>query len=246
MSNDVFDLRFCCYIFTDAATVQCDICGKMFKTENDVKRHKKTQHMGVYRYRCHKCGHGMEKRSYLKNHQCGRVRRKVGGVQNEVDLSVAAQEESLILATETIPVQYEVVMPGTWTSVADNSVVSAQPDAGGEFKYVDQEGGGVTILQNYEHLAWGNAAKVVDLPRSQAMLLGNHSTDPNTAYVQLGPTVYATSAQEETMLSIQQPAVAEPQQIIPIDIVPAAIETNATNVTTEETVVHVDTATQSP
>ena len=41
-----------------------------------MRKHRRTQHYKRYRYRCDKCGHGMEKESYLKTHKCERVRRK--------------------------------------------------------------------------------------------------------------------------------------------------------------------------
>ena len=48
----------------------CDACGKTFKDRGTMNAHRRTQHLGQYRYRCDRCGHGVEKRSYLKTHRC--------------------------------------------------------------------------------------------------------------------------------------------------------------------------------
>ena len=64
------------FIVVDLPGEQCELCGKMFKTRVDMRKHRRTQHYKRYRYRCDKCGHGMEKESYLKTHKCERVRRK--------------------------------------------------------------------------------------------------------------------------------------------------------------------------
>ena len=81
----------------------------MFKTEQDVKRHKRTQHLGVYRYHCEKCGHGMEKLSYLKSHKCGRIRRinedRAEYVDHDVKRSKIHRE---VVAIAAVPVDVAV------------------------------------------------------------------------------------------------------------------------------------------
>ena len=62
-------------IISAARNIQCELCGKRFKTPQHAYQHRKTVHEGRYRFRCEKCGHGMEKEQYLKSHRCGRVRR---------------------------------------------------------------------------------------------------------------------------------------------------------------------------
>ena len=65
----VFHPCFCDLYFlsiTETKDYMCDACGKAFRTPSDLQKHSDTQHGDKFKYRCTKCGHGMEKEKYLK------------------------------------------------------------------------------------------------------------------------------------------------------------------------------------
>ncbi|KAK2156196.1 hypothetical protein LSH36_219g01012 [Paralvinella palmiformis] len=60
---------------SDERPFQCELCGQQYKTAYAVTKHQKMVHFNKYTYHCDKCGHGVEKKQYLKKHVCGRTRR---------------------------------------------------------------------------------------------------------------------------------------------------------------------------
>ena len=75
ISPSVTSISCALVAISDARNVICDLCGNTYKTEHDLSAHVRRVHLNKYPYHCQKCGHGVDKRSYLNNHLCGRVRR---------------------------------------------------------------------------------------------------------------------------------------------------------------------------
>ena len=63
------------FSFSAKRDVACQYCNKLFVDVSAVHRHEKTIHLKQYPYHCQKCGHGMEKKSYLHRHVCKNVRQ---------------------------------------------------------------------------------------------------------------------------------------------------------------------------
>lgn len=49
-------------MIVDVKDYVCEICAAGFKRQFDLTKHTKEVHLGVYKFHCEKCGHGMSKR----------------------------------------------------------------------------------------------------------------------------------------------------------------------------------------
>ena len=76
-----------------------------------MRAHHRTQHLGQYRYRCDKCGHGVEKRSYLHTHRC-HVDASVAeqpATGEHSDVAMATQSEAAEIGAECDVVVEEII-----------------------------------------------------------------------------------------------------------------------------------------
>lgn len=75
-----------------------------------LRRHIKTVHNNSYPHHCQKCGHGVEKASYLRRHVCNRVRRVQMKHQQTTHSHTQEQEESTQEPEELTHVGHDAVV----------------------------------------------------------------------------------------------------------------------------------------
>ena len=64
----------------------CEYCGKGFKCNQSLAKHRNSIHLGIFPYHCDKCGYGLSGLTKLRKHTCGKIRNRTRDVGSATEL----------------------------------------------------------------------------------------------------------------------------------------------------------------